>query len=62
MTGHLLFVTHSEVVIDPDQPIPDWPLSEVGRARMARFAEALATGDMPVASVWSNATRGVVPR
>ena len=47
MTDHLLFVTHSEVVIDPDQPIPDWPLSEVGRARMVQFAEVLATGDMP---------------
>ena len=30
MIGHLLFVTYSEVVIDPDQPIPDWPLSEGG--------------------------------
>ena len=57
MTDHLLFVTHSEVVIDPDQPIPDWPLSEVGRARMVQFAEVLATGDMPVASVWSSDER-----
>lgn len=57
MTDHLLFVTHSEVVIDPDQPIPDWPLSEVGRARMVQFAEALATGDMPVAGVWSSDER-----
>ncbi len=57
MTGHLLFVTHSEVVIDPDQPIPDWPLSDVGRERMVQFAETLAAGDTPVVSVWSSDER-----
>jgi broad specificity phosphatase PhoE len=34
----LLFVTHPEVVIDPAVPVPDWPLSAVGRRRMERFA------------------------
>ena len=38
----LIFVTHPEVVIDPLVPIPEWPLNETGRARMNRFAEALA--------------------
>ena len=28
------FITHSDVVIDPSIPIPDWPLNERGRARM----------------------------
>jgi broad specificity phosphatase PhoE len=38
----ILFITHPEVVIDPLQPIPEWPLSEIGRARMTRFAEMLS--------------------
>jgi broad specificity phosphatase PhoE len=38
----LLFVTHPEVVIDPDRPVPEWPLNALGRKRMERFAAALA--------------------
>ncbi|WP_230530511.1 histidine phosphatase family protein [Microvirga roseola] len=38
----LIFITHPEVVIDPEMPIPEWPLNAVGRARMERFVEALA--------------------
>ncbi|MGO4571998.1 histidine phosphatase family protein [Microvirga sp. 2TAF3] len=38
----LIFVTHPEVVIDPLTPVPEWPLNEIGRARMERFAETLA--------------------
>jgi broad specificity phosphatase PhoE len=34
----LIFLTHPEVVIDPAVPVPQWPLSAVGRARMERFA------------------------
>ena len=30
----VLFITHPDVVIDPDVPVPDWPLNERGRARM----------------------------
>ena len=30
------FITHPEVVIDPATPVPDWPLSSVGRERMQR--------------------------
>ncbi len=37
----LIFITHPEVVIDPNQPITEWPLNEIGRARMERFAETL---------------------
>jgi broad specificity phosphatase PhoE len=30
------FVTHPNVVISRDVPVPQWPLSELGRARMTR--------------------------
>ena len=30
------FITHPDVVIDPTLPVPDWPLSSLGRARMVR--------------------------
>lgn len=33
-----IFLTHAEVVIDPDVPVPDWPLNDLGRAQHARFA------------------------
>jgi len=42
----LIFITHPEVVIDPDRPVPEWPLSAVGRARMERFAELVADRDI----------------
>ncbi|MDZ4370857.1 MAG: histidine phosphatase family protein [Phenylobacterium sp.] len=51
----ILFITHPEVVIDPEVPVPRWPLSAVGRARMEAFAEALA--GRPVAAVWSSDER-----
>lgn len=38
----LIFLTHPEVVIDPDRPITEWPLNPIGRARMERFAGLLA--------------------
>ncbi|MDO8902537.1 MAG: histidine phosphatase family protein [Phenylobacterium sp.] len=50
--ARILFVTHPEVVIDPDVPVPRWPLSAKGRARMEALAEAL-TG-LPVRAVWSS--------
>ncbi len=40
--AQILFVTHPEVVIDPAVPVPRWPLSAKGRARMEALAEALA--------------------
>ena len=30
----VFFITHPDVVIDPDMPVPDWRLNERGRARM----------------------------
>jgi broad specificity phosphatase PhoE len=32
--AHCIFITHPDVLIDPDVPVPLWPLSERGRARM----------------------------
>ena len=39
MTGHLVectfyFVSHPNVQVRPDVPVPEWPLSELGHARM----------------------------
>ena len=33
-------ITHPEVVIDPNAPVPRWPLSELGRKRMTRLVDA----------------------
>ncbi|HEX2561131.1 histidine phosphatase family protein [Phenylobacterium sp.] len=54
----LLFVTHTEVVIDPQAAIESWPLSDVGRKRMNRFADALSGAG--VTAVWSSAERKAV--
>jgi len=51
----LIFVTHPEVVIDPQVPIPQWPLNETGRARMERFAEGLEGRN--VSAVYASAER-----
>ena len=51
----LIFLTHPEVVIDPDQPVPEWPLNAIGRARMERFAELLA--DRDVSAVYASTER-----
>ena len=51
----LLFVTHPEVAIDPLVPVPEWPLNGVGRARIERFAEALA--GRGVSAIWASAER-----
>lgn len=48
----IIFITHPEVVIDPTVPVPRWPLSPTGRARVESFAQALA--GRPVAAVWSS--------
>ena len=37
MTRVVYFITHPEVVVDPKVPVPDWPLSERGLARMRKL-------------------------
>ena len=34
MTHRVLFITHPDVVIDASVPVPEWPLSDRGLARM----------------------------
>lgn len=34
------YITHPDVVVDPAVPVPRWPLSEVGRARMKELCGA----------------------
>lgn len=48
----LIFITHPEVVIDPNQPITEWPLNAIGRSRMERFVRLLA--DRDVSAVYSS--------
>lgn len=35
----IIFVTHAQVKIDPDRPVPDWPLNDQGRARHTAFSD-----------------------
>lgn len=35
----VIFLTHAQVKIDPDIPVPDWGLSDLGRTRHTRFAQ-----------------------
>lgn len=50
-----LFITHPEVVIDPQVPVPQWPLSPRGRERMALMADKLAAAG--ASAVWSSDER-----
>ncbi len=34
----IVFVTHAQVMIDPDRPVLDWPLSTFGRSRHHAFS------------------------
>lgn len=49
----LYYITHADVVIDPDVPVPDWGLSERGKARHVAFAHRCP----PVASVFCSMER-----
>jgi len=51
----IIFLTHPEVVIDPNVPIPEWPLNATGRGRAQHFAEFLAGGN--VSAVYASAER-----
>lgn len=51
----LLIITHPEVSIEPDLPIPDWGLSATGRNRAALFASSEAFAQ--VGQIWSSDER-----
>lgn len=36
----LRYLSHPQVVIDPDVPVPDWPLSDQGRARVLALRDS----------------------
>lgn len=48
----IYFVTHPEVVIDSQRPVPRWHLSDVGIAGMRSFAASAVVRD--VRSVWAS--------
>ena len=54
----IFYISHPEVVIDPEVPVPDWGLSPLGRVRMARFAQGPELKN--VTSIWSSAERKAV--
>jgi broad specificity phosphatase PhoE len=51
--GTALFISHPEVAVDPDTPVPAWSLSARGVERMRAFADSDAVSQ--VAAVWSSA-------
>lgn len=40
----LRYLSHPQVIVDPDVPVPDWGLSPVGAARVAALCDAIAQG------------------
>jgi len=52
MTLVIDFITHADVLIDPDVPVPDWPLNERGRVRHQEHADAARSN--PAAALWSS--------
>jgi len=51
----IVFLTHAQVVIDPDRPVPDWELSPLGLARHRAFAPDPALAG--VGAVWCSDER-----
>jgi broad specificity phosphatase PhoE len=51
----LIFVTHPEVTVDPACPVPDWSLSDKGRARARTFAASDLMAH--VSHIWTSTER-----
>ncbi|QRZ15029.1 histidine phosphatase family protein [Paracoccus methylovorus] len=49
----LIFITHPEVIVDPQTDVRRWRLSDAGRARMRIFADSPVVAD--VTAIWSSA-------
>ena len=58
MIRAIYFVTHPNVIISRDVPVPEWPLSELGRARMTRGLDQPWVKD--VTSVYSSTERKAI--
>ena len=55
MNSTVRFITHPDVVIDPVVPVPEWPLSDVGLARMkAGLAQPWVRG---IGAIWASTER-----
>ena len=39
-TSFVRYLTHPDVIIEPEKPVPEWSLSTAGRARAETFARA----------------------
>ncbi len=52
MASRLFFITHPEVVIDPETPVERWHLSNDGVAHMRLFASSAAVAG--VGAVWAS--------
>ena len=53
--ARLIFITHPEVVVDPDRAITDWGLSDSGRQRTEAFASSGSLEN--VSAFWSSPER-----
>ena len=53
----LRYLSHPQVVIDPNVPVPDWPLNDVGRARIVALADVVRDRLPRTTSVWSSPER-----
>lgn len=42
----VIYLTHPQVLIDPDVPVPNWQLSVEGRQRVDAFADHIAAADL----------------
>ena len=49
---YLNFITHPQVVINPDVPAPQWPLSDLGRERMRQLSQQPWTQE--IGSIYSS--------
>ncbi len=58
MTRRLIYLTHAEVVIDPDTPVPNWGLSAKGLARHRAFSADPALDG--VTSVYASTERKAI--
>lgn len=55
MTGDVIILTHADVVVDPNVPVPEWGLNDTGLERHARFASNTALDD--VAAIYVSTER-----
>ena len=56
--ARVLYLSHPQVAIDPAVPVPDWPLSAVGLARVEQFAAS--SGLAGVTALYSSAERKAI--